>query len=206
MKPKNQYTEGTMPSKNSYTYYNRFLMCLERYLKKKVDDNKKHNEKYNYTNDPYILSTYDNGKGQLGVESIFRAFVYIFDDLIKKAPSATMGGDDWLDKFFINTDGELCPGMWCGNERCQNYNGGYPYYCQTGMIPGKCEKWKTWRLSWRSYPENGACQKCKHYKPDTADMHYRSSSLQLKQINEYKCYCRAKELPENCPKKKKGEK
>ena len=191
-----------MPSNNSCTYYARFFRCLRRYLEKKVEEQKKDK----YIDDPKKLGKWDEGLGRgkfykMDVGTVYAAFKLVIDVLFDKAPSACMGADDWLDKFFIKADGVLCSGMWCGNERCRDYNGGYPYYCSAGMLPSKCEKWKAWRLSWRSYPDNEHCQKCKHYKPEPPSRY--SSALQTKQTNEYKCYCRAKELPEGCPKKKK---
>ena len=190
-----------MPSNNSYTYYNRFLGCLERYLNKKVEDRKK--EKY--IDEPeklYQSLDYDSEPIELTVDVIKAAFEYIFDKLIKKAPSAAMGADDWLDKFFCNVVDFLCPGMWCGNNHCKDNSSHYPYSCREGCLPSKCKIWKAWRLTWRSYPDNEVCQKCRYYKPvPNIDPRYRTD-LQTKEINEYKCYCRSKELPKGCPKKK----
>jgi hypothetical protein len=137
-----------------------------------------------------------------------KALLKLFDDLIEKAPSACMGADDWLDKFFRNAEKELCTGMWCGNDRCKKHNGGDPYNCSEGCLPSKCEVWRGWRKQWRSYPENEICKKCKYYKPVSPykcpanDKQYISSLLKT---NQYKCYCRAKELPSGCPKKGKKE-
>jgi hypothetical protein len=178
------------------------LECLERYLDKKVEEQKKQK----WLDNPerfYQSIVYDKPGIELNADKIYAAFRFIFDELIKKAPSACMGGDDWLDKFFNGAVKELCSGVWCGNERCQDYDGGSAYFCRVGNIPSKCLIWKAWRLGWRSYPDNEHCQKCKHYKPTNEKPSRYTSALQIKQINEYKCYCRAKELPENCPKKPK---
>ena len=201
-----------MPSNNSYTYYRRFLRCLKQYLDKKVEERKENHKLFSFSNDDdgfneKILFCYEDENRKtipIYAGAIYSAFAYVLDNLIKKAPSASMGGDDWLDKFFVGSVKELCSGTWCKYERCIENSNEYPYYCKAGNIPNKCEAWKKWRLSWRSYPEKEACQKCKHYKPE-APSEYRSD-LQTKKINEYKCYCRAKELPEDCPKKKKEKK
>ena len=192
-----------MPSKNSYSYYNRFLKCLKRYFEKKVEKNKK--EKREKPDEIYVWEgSLGHGKSyKMSFDGIRAAVGYLFDDLIEKAPSACMGADDWFDKFLVNAVDILCPETWCGHERCQEYNNGHPYNCKAGNLPSKCEAWKKWRLSWRSYPQKEACQKCKHYKPFVADSYSRMTALQVEKINEYKCYCRAKELPEGCPKKKK---
>jgi hypothetical protein len=182
-----------MSSNNSYTYYNRFLKCLRRYLEKIVEKRKKDK----WIDDPETLYV------DLTIDDIYAAFKFVFDNFIKKAPSACMGADDWFDRFLVKADMVLCSGVWCFNERCSDNDTGSPYYCLAGNIPGKCEKWKAWRLTWRSYPENELCQKCRYFKPDKADQHWKITEQQLKKINEYKCYCRKKELPGNCPKKGK---
>jgi hypothetical protein len=191
-----------MSSDYSRTYYTRFLFCLEHFLERKV----KEREKY-ISKEPGKLLVWDGthpGSGNpyhLKLKEAYAAIRFVLDALFEKAPSASMGADDWLDKFFINADDILCPGMWCKNERCEDHVNNRPYYCDAKLIPSKCEKWKAWRLVWRSYPDNEACQKCKHYKPESPSR-YRTE-LQTKQINEYKCYCRAKELPDGCPKRRK---
>jgi hypothetical protein len=135
-----------------------------------------------------------------------RAILNLFDDLIEKAPSACMGADDWLDKFFHNAEKELCTGMWCGDEHCKKYGSAYPYNCSAGCLPSKCEVWRAWRKQWRSYPEKKECRECKYYKPAVPykcpanDKHYIKNILE---INQYKCYCRSKILPDGCPKKGK---
>ena len=193
-----------MPSNNSYTYYNRFFECLSRFLDRKVEEQKKDK----YDSKPQKLKKWDGGPGlgkfhEMSVDTVYAAFKLVIDVLFEKAPSACMGADDWLDQFFIKADGVLCSGMWCGHERCQDNDSGSPYYCGAGMVPSKCQKWKAWRLGWRSYPDNEQCQKCKHYKPTDQQPSKWTSALQIRQINEYKCYCRAKELPDGCPKKPK---
>jgi hypothetical protein len=195
-----------MPSNNSYTYYTRFLRCLERYLEKKIEKRKK--EAYIVKPEIFYYSIDRESKPvSLTAKIIYAAFGYIFDDLIEKAPSAAMGADDWLDKFFIHVvDEAFCTETWCGHDRCKEFDHVCPYNCGDGKLPSKCEKWKAWRLTWRSYPDKEECQKCRYYKPvPNIDPRYRTD-LQTKQINEYKCYCRAKELPENCPKRKKENK
>ena len=192
-----------MPSNNSYTYYNRFFKCLKLYLDKKVEDQKKQ-KSYK----PEKIYECDDGEKwhEMSVGTVYAAFKLVIDVLFEKAPSACMGADDWLDHFFIKADGVLCSGMWCGHERCQDYDGGSPYYCGAGMVPSKCPKWKAWRLGWRSYPDNEQCRKCKYYKPTDQKPSKWTSALQIKHKNEYKCYCRAKELPEGCPKKPRSKK
>jgi len=185
-----------MPSNNSYTYYNRFFECLSRFLDRKVEEQKK-----DKPDKPEKLRK--RKWNDISVDTIYLAVKLVIDVLFEKAPSACMGADDWLDKFFIKADGVLCSGMWCGHGRCCDYDGGSPYYCGAGMVPSKCPKWKAWRLGWRSYPDYEYCQKCKHYKPTDQKPSEWTSALQIRQINEYKCYCRAKELPEGCPKKPK---
>jgi hypothetical protein len=191
-----------MSSKNSYSYYNKFLRCLKRNLEKQVEDRGKNK----YIDEPEILVYSNIGEDNskpLGVDDILTAFEHIFDELIKKAPSACMGADDWLDRFFNNVDEVLCPGMWCHNERCESNNGGYPYYCSSGGVPSKCKAWKAWRMQWRSYPEKEVCQKCRYFKPIEKSM-YNITQKQYEGICSYKCYCRAKELPDGCPKKEKN--
>jgi hypothetical protein len=190
-----------MPGKNSYVYYKRFLKCLRRYLEKKVEEQRK--EKY--IDNPEILKKwirYDGDEYAKGVDltadGIYAAFKSVFDEFIEKAPSACMGADNWFDKFLFNADGLLCAGMWCGHERCENNDGGEPYYCRAGNVPGKCKAWKAWRWRWRSYPEKEECRKCRHYKPE--EPYDRKDVSRTEKINRYKCYCRAKELPEGCPK------
>jgi len=86
-----------MPSNNSYTYYNRFLRCLERYLEKIVDSKRKLAEKYKWkVYDLEKLEEYtdENGKETIITPGIIRqSFEYVFDKLIEKAPSACMGAD-----------------------------------------------------------------------------------------------------------------
>jgi hypothetical protein len=194
-----------MPSKNSYDYYNRFLKCLRLYLEKKVEDRKK--EKW--IDDPETLYQWlqnDDGEKRydLTIGSIRAAFEFVFDEFIKKAPSACMGANDWFDGFLVNADGLLCPGKWCQNPHCGQHNGSYPYNCSGNNIPYKCKIWKDWRKIWRSYPEKNECQNCRHYKPEKPYYpHDKDCVTRTKKINQYKCYCRAKELPENCPKKSK---
>jgi hypothetical protein len=118
-----------------------------------------------------------------------------------------MGGDDWLDKFFTKADPILCPGMWCHDEHCEKNNGGYPYNCSEGKIPSKCPVWKAWRLQWRSFPEKTECKGCKYYKPEKpykCPMNDKAAINRIYETNKYKCYCRAKLLPDGCPKKTKG--
>jgi hypothetical protein len=188
-----------MPSYNSYVYYKRFLRCLRRNLEKQVEDRRKKK----YIDKPEIL-VYGDWDGDnpkpLGADDIYTVFKHIFDELIKKAPSAQMGGDGWLDKFFNSADKDLCSGMWCHNERCESNNGGYPYYCSSGGLPSKCKAWKAWRMQWRSYPEKEVCQKCRYFKPIEKIVYI--TQKQYEEICSYKCYCRAKKLPEGCPKKK----
>jgi len=193
-------------SKNSYTYYTRFLRCLKRYLEKFVDARKK--EKHIENPEVWYHWLKKDGREksiELSADIIYAAFESIFNKLIEKAPSACMGADDWLDKFLINAVYDVfCTETWRGNNHCENNMSSYPYNCKEGCLPSKCEKWKAWRFTWRSYPDNEVCQKCKHYKPEpNINPRYRTD-LQTKQINEYKCYCRAKELPEGCLKKKKA--
>jgi hypothetical protein len=189
-----------MPSKYSYHYYYRFLKCLEKYLKRKVEDRKKNK----YIDEPEVLC-WNEGDEQkkLGVNDILAAIEHIFDELIKKAPSACMGADNWLDQFFHRSEKVICPGMWCGNEHCKNNNGSYPYNCRAGDIPFECKVWKAWRLQWRSYPEKEVCQKCRYFKPYERDCFSIKQGKSWEEANKYRCLCRAKELPENCPKKNK---
>jgi hypothetical protein len=189
-----------MPSKNSYCYYNRFLLCLRKHLEKTVEDRKSDKHIDNPTV-IYQYIDYDEPAVALTADSIVAAFEYIFDKLIKKAPSAQMGGDDWLDEFFNNADEVLCSGTWCRNERCLNNDSGHPYYCKLGNVPAKCKDWKAWRWQWRSYPEKEECQKCKYYKPEKPYYpHDKNCVARTEKINCYKCYCRAKKLPDGCPK------
>ena len=171
-----------MPSKNSYTYYDRFLSCVE----KRFGREKKHYSRWDYV----VHLTGDQFKAAIEI---------IFDILIKKAPSAQMGGDDWLDKFFVHADKILCSGMWCYNERCKDNNTGSPYFCEAGNIPSTCKEWKAWRQKWRSYPEKEECQKCHYFKP-----YPLAPGQNREEANDYRCLCRAKELPVNCPKRSKG--
>jgi len=175
-----------MSSYNSYTYYTMFVRCLRRYLEKEVEKRKKDK----WITEPEILFTSVDEEGK---KRIFNTFIikesveYIFDRLIEKAPSACLGADDWLDKFFNSVVREgFCTETWCGYDRCENFDHFCPYNCGKGKLPSKCDKWKAWRLSWRSYPEKEECQKCKHYKPVPHE--YYRTELQTKQINEYKCY------------------
>ena len=176
-----------MPSYNSYTYYKRFLACVE----KRFGKEKKHYGKWDYV---VQLTSYQ-----------FRAAIkIIFDILIEKAPSAQMGGDAWLDHFLVNADRVICPGMWCCHERCKDNSTGSPYYCRAGVIPSKCKVWKAWRQQWRSYPEKEECQKCRHFKPYDNSCYSLIHGKNLEEANKYRCLCRAKELPVNCPKRSKG--
>jgi len=195
-----------MSSSNSYTYYNRFLRCLDRYLEKIINERKK--DAYVTKAETLYCSVDPNKNGvALSKGKIYASFKYIFDQLIDKAPSACMGADDWLDKFLCSVVYKgFCTETWCENDHCEKNSNRYPYNCSEGCLPSKCKIWKAWRLVWRSYPDNEVCQKCKHYKPEpNIDPRYRTD-LQTKQINEYKCYCRKKELPEDCPKRGKTEK
>jgi hypothetical protein len=200
-----------MPSKNSYAYYGRFLKCLRLYLKRKVDDRKK--EKY--IDEPEIIHKWIEYEGEnkgvdLTIDSISAAFEYVFDEFIKKAPSACMGANDWFDEFLASADSLLCPGIWCGNPHCKHNDNCYPYNCAGGNLPYKCKIWKNWRNMWRSYPEKKECHKCRYYKPEKpykCPMNDKAAINRIYERNKYKCYCRAKELPENCPKRtlfKKG--
>jgi hypothetical protein len=193
-----------MPSNNSYAYYSKFLKCLRLYLEKKVEDRKKDR----WIDDPetlYQWIKYDDGKEEgfdLTIGSIRAAFEFVFDEFIKRAPSACLGANDWFDVFLVNADGLLCPGKWCKNPHCKNNNNRYPYNCAIGSLPHKCKTWKDWRKMWRSYPEKDECRKCKHYKPEKPYRPYdKACAAEAEKINQYKCYCRAKELPENCPKR-----
>jgi hypothetical protein len=72
-------------------------------------------------------------------------------------------------------------------------------------LPSNCEIWNAWRLQWRSYPEKEACQKCKYYKPEKP--YYPNDKdcvSRAEKVNQYKCYCRAKQLPDYCPKTPEG--
>jgi hypothetical protein len=190
-----------MPSKNSYTYYYLFLRCLRKNLDKQVEDQKKDK----YISKPEILCWADTGrhKNLLGVNDIFESFKHIFGKLIEKAPSACMGADDWLDQFFHGAEKALCPGIWCHNEHCKSNDGRDPYNCSAGNVPGKCKIWKAWRFQWRSYPANEVCQKCRYFKPYERDCFSIKHAKRWEEANKYRCLCRARKLPENCP---KGEK
>jgi hypothetical protein len=191
-----------MPSKNSYDYYSRFLRCLRLYLEKKVEDRKKRSDERE-TFYQWIMS--DDGKEEgfdLTIGTIRAAFEFVFDEFIKKAPSACMGADDWFDKFLVKADSLLCPGKWCSDPHCEHNNSRYPYNCSGGNLPYKCKIWKDWRKTWRSYPEKAECRKCRYYKPEKPYYpHDKACIAEVEKINRYKCYCRAKILPEDCPKK-----
>jgi hypothetical protein len=191
-----------MPSKNSYNYYGRFLKCLKRNLEKRVEDHQK--AKYDPEQELCFGIRGDDSDKILGADDIFTVFKYMFDGFIKKAPSACMGADDWLDRFFNNVDEVLCPGMWCHNEHCKHNNGGYPYNCSSGGLPSKCKVWKEWRFQWRSYPEKENCQKCRYFKPHERGCYSTKHAKKWEEANKYRCLCRAKELPEGCPKRDRG--
>jgi hypothetical protein len=194
-----------MSSKNSYVYYSRFLKCLRVYLEKKVEDRKRDR----FIHEPEIIHQWIEHEGEekgfdLTVGSIRAAFEFVFDEFIEKAPSACMGANDWFDRFLINARDLLCPGIWCGNPHCKKNDGSYPYNCSGGNLPYKCKTWKDWRQIWRSYPEKEECQKCRYYKPEKPYYpHNKADIASAEKTNRYKCYCRAKELPEKCPKKPK---
>jgi hypothetical protein len=196
-----------MASKNSYAYYTRFLRCLRKYLEKKTSDKKE--DKYIADDERDILTWVRSSEDRHGLKAsdIYVAFEFLLDYLIEKSPSACMGADDWLDKFFTHAGDALCTGIWCGNTHCEHHNGEYPYNCAAENMPSKCKTWKAWRFQWRSYPEKEDCQQCRHYKPEKP--YYpndRACVASVEKQNQYKCYCRSKELPENCPKKKEQEK
>jgi hypothetical protein len=195
-----------MPSKNSYNYYSRFLKCLHRYLEKNIEEQKKDK----WIDDPetfFKRIKYDDGSEEgfnINAGGVYAAFKLVFDEIIEKAPSACMGADDWFDKFLISAVSLLCPGKWCGNPHCKQNNNRYPYNCAIGSLPYKCKTWKDWRKMWQSYPEKETCQKCKYYKPEKPYYpHDKDCVARTEKINQYKCYCRSKELPEGCPKKTK---
>jgi hypothetical protein len=197
-----------MSSKNSYNYYDSFLKCLHRYLEKKIEGQK--NDKWTNRPDTFFkrIRYDDREEGyDITISGIYAAFKFVFDEFIEKAPSACMGADDWLDKFLINADSLLCPGKWCENPHCKNNNNRYPYNCSGGNIPYKCKTWKEWRKIWRSYPEKEECQNCKYYRPEKPyNPRDKKSVARVEKINQYKCYCRIKYLPENCPKRTLPEK
>ena len=122
-------------------------------------------------------------------------------EMMKTAPSKQVEGAGWCDDFLTASVFVICTGEWCKNPHCEhNRNGKEPYNCGAGKLPFQCKEWKNWRLMWRSYPEKEVCQKCKYYKPVKAT---RLNITWAKKENQHKCYCRAKELPADCPKRSK---
>jgi hypothetical protein len=180
--------------------------CLRLYLEKIIEDRKK--DPFYSKFNPEILRSgidADNKEFELTIGSIIASFKYVFDKLIEKAPSACMGANDWLDRFFVHADSLLCSGEWCGNPHCKHNNNRSPYNCSEKNRPCTCKIWKEWRKMWRSYPEKEACQKCRYYKPEIPDDPYDKALVAYtEKINLHKCYCRAKELPEKCPKGRKN--
>jgi hypothetical protein len=195
-----------MPSKNSYSYYCKFLRCLRKNLDQQAEDRKK--DKWIDNPEAFFKRIkYDDGNEEgfdIAAGGVYAAFKLVFDEFIEKAPSACMGADDWFDKFLINAVSLLCPGKWCGNPHCKHNNNRYPYNCAVGSLPYKCKTWKDWRKMWRSYPEKEVCQKCRYFKPYERDCFSIKQGESWEEANKYRCLCRAKKLPENCPKGKKN--
>jgi hypothetical protein len=167
-----------MPDQNTYKYYKRFLKCLE----KRYD--KESYRKRDAEDDQLI---------ELSARQFSTAFRIVFDTIVEKAPGRCNGGNSWFDEFTIYASQILCPGMWCDKESCPENTLWHPYYCKAGNVPSKCKIWKAWRKQRRSYPEKEECQKCRYYRPYRPD--------ETHEANKHCCYCRAKVLPDNCPKR-----
>jgi len=179
-----------MPSTNSYKYYNCFKACLKRWNKK---GHSGWDEKAGKIG---VVPHYSNGE-EAAIASFMRS-------IMEASPSDQMGGDDWCDKFIIHSASEfLCTGTWCSNNHCPSMGTNIPYNCAAGTRPADCKIYRDWRKIWRSYPESEVCKACRYFKPDVFKGGPDRWRKQIAEKNKYKCYCRARELPEACPKRKK---